>query len=168
MKIAVISDIHDNLPNLEKTLLWSKDNQAEKIICCGDVTNSETLAILSQQFSGQIYLVQGNCEIYKEEEIEEYKNVINLEKYGCFVLANDIQVGVCHEPEYIAKAMSLMPRKQTEKIIFYGHTHQPWEETRNSVRILNPGTVAGTFSKPTFAFWDTNTKKIDLIRIELI
>jgi len=37
MKIAIISDSHDNIPNIEKFLTWAKDNQVEMIIHCGDI-----------------------------------------------------------------------------------------------------------------------------------
>ena len=37
MKIAIISDTHDNVPNLEKFLAWAKENKIEQIIHCGDL-----------------------------------------------------------------------------------------------------------------------------------
>ena len=64
MKIAIISDIHDNLVNLKKCLDWCGQNGAEAVICCGDVTNGETLAFLRDNFRGPIHLVRGNMEIY--------------------------------------------------------------------------------------------------------
>ncbi|MBI4779624.1 metallophosphoesterase family protein, partial [Candidatus Falkowbacteria bacterium] len=46
MKFLIISDIHDNLINLEKCLNWGRDREIVNAICCGDVVNSETLAYL--------------------------------------------------------------------------------------------------------------------------
>ncbi|MCK4745114.1 metallophosphoesterase family protein, partial [Candidatus Parcubacteria bacterium] len=50
MKVAIISDIHDNIPNLKKGLAYCAENNIEKIFCCGDVTNSETLKFLADNF----------------------------------------------------------------------------------------------------------------------
>ena len=42
MLIAIISDIHDNIPNLKKVLDYCRENKVEKIICCGDLATLET------------------------------------------------------------------------------------------------------------------------------
>ena len=69
--IVIISDLHDNLVNLEKCLKWCSDNEISKIICCGDVTNDETLELLAGGFAGEIFLVRGNADIYDEEKIKK-------------------------------------------------------------------------------------------------
>ncbi len=73
MKFLVISDIHDNLVNLEKCLNWGRAREINDAICCGDVVNAETLANLAENFN-IIYLVRGNLEIYDEVEINKYNN----------------------------------------------------------------------------------------------
>jgi uncharacterized protein len=157
MLLAVISDIHDNLANLRKCLAWCKDNKVEKIICCGDVANSETLQILSEEFKGEIFIVCGNMEIYEEAEVADYKNFT----YGCRTAVFRIdgkKVGVCHEPFLIDKLLA----GEKCDIIFYGHTHKPWIETKNGIQIVNPGTLGGVFSQATFATWDTESGKLEL------
>jgi uncharacterized protein len=157
MKIAVISDIHDNLPNLKKCLAWCQKNQVKKLICCGDVTNSETLEILSEGFRGEIFIVCGNIELYQEAEVADYKNYT----FGCRTAVFEIdgkKVGVCHEPFLIDKVLA----KEKCDIVFYGHTHKPWMETRKGVPVVNPGTLGGVFSQATFATWDTKSGKLEL------
>ena len=70
MLIAIISDIHDNLANLEKCLNWAKANNCGELICPGDITNSETLQFLAHHFSGPIHLVKGNMELYAPTQQE--------------------------------------------------------------------------------------------------
>jgi len=53
-------------------------------------------------------------------------------------------------------------------LIFYGHDHKPWEKLVGQTKMLNPGTLAGMFSKPTFAIYDTATDKAQLILLEKI
>jgi hypothetical protein len=59
MKIAIVSDIHDNQVNLKKCLGWLEKEEIKGMIYCGDITNNETLDILAKGFPGKIYLVKG-------------------------------------------------------------------------------------------------------------
>jgi uncharacterized protein len=157
MKLAVISDIHDNLVNLNKFLAWCRENSLEKIICCGDVTNGETLGILAEEFGKEIFLVRGNMEIYDEEEIGPYQNYT----YGGQLAVWEIggkKIGVCHEPFLIDQVLA----KGKCEIIFYGHTHKPWIEEKNGIQLVNPGTLGGVFTRATFAFYDTASGKLEL------
>jgi predicted phosphodiesterase len=74
------------------------------------------------------------------------------------------KVGVCHEPYLMDNFLD------SDKLdyIFYGHTHKPWSEKRNSTFIFNPGTLGGVFQKATFAVWDTSSNKVELKLLEKI
>jgi putative phosphoesterase len=157
MKMAIISDIHDNLPNLKKCLFWCQENKIEKIICAGDVTNSETLQILSVEFKGEIFLIRGNADIYDEDEIVAYDNIYYGGRFAIFEIAG-IKVGVCHEPIFFGEVLS----KGDCNIIFYGHTHKPWIEIKKGVQTVNPGTLGGVFTPATFSFWDTTSGQLEL------
>lgn len=161
MKIAIISDIHDNLVNLEKCLNWCEKEKIKHLICCGDITNSETLEFLSNKFAKQIYLVQGNIEIYDEREVERFNNIEYFGKIGKTELGGKT-IGICHEPYIIDKVL----KKWKCDIIFYGHTHRPWQEERNGIKAINPGTLAGMFSKATFAVYDTENRSLELKLLE--
>jgi hypothetical protein len=163
MKIAIISDIHDNLVNLKKCLGWCADNLVEKIICCGDVANGETLEIISRRFAGEIFLVRGNMEIYEEAEIAPLKNYTYGGRTALWEIGGK-KVGVCHEPFLIKEVLA----KGSPNIVFYGHTHKPWIETKNGVQIANPGTLGGVLSRATFAFWDTETGRLELKILDLL
>ena len=154
MKFLIISDIHDNLVNLEKCLNWGRNQGIENAVCAGDVVNSDTLAYLAKNFK-TIYLVRGNLEIYDEAEVGQYKNIKYLGRFGVFEIDGKT-VGLYHEPWFIKKvaAHCHAPLKKCD-IIFYGHTHRPWLEEKNGVMMANPGTLGGVFFKATFAVWDS-------------
>lgn len=160
MKLAIISDIHDNLVNLKKCLDWCRENKVEEMICCGDVTNNETLQFLSQNFFGPIHLVRGNMEIYYDEEVESYKNVKYYGRTGR-VKIGDKFFGLCHEPFLIEDVQKLGDCE----IIFYGHTHKPWEELQNGVKIVNPGTLGGVFQRATFAVWEDGSLTLKILEL---
>ncbi|MEK7202861.1 MAG: YfcE family phosphodiesterase [Patescibacteria group bacterium] len=163
MKILIISDIHDNMENLKKCLQWGKNQSIENVICCGDITNSETLKYLSENFFGKINLVKGNMEIYEETEIKLYKNINYLGLFGVAEFT-DKKIGICHKPELIAKIKKL----DYCDFIFYGHTHQPDIKECGKTTIVNPGTLGGVFFKASFGVLDTAINKLELKILELI
>lgn len=163
MLLAIISDIHDNLTNLEKCLRWCGENKIEELICCGDMTNSETLKYLSRNFFGRIHLVRGNIEIYDKEEVEKYRNIAYCGRIGYFSI-NGKHIGLCHEPYLIKKVLELGECD----IIFYGHTHKPWESLSSGVKAINPGTLGAVFQKATFAVWNSESGELELKLLELL
>jgi uncharacterized protein len=187
MIIAVISDIHDNLVNLKKCLSWCAENKIEKIICCGDVCNGETLGVLAMYNSsfakdgqavedgsgGSIYLVRGNMELYEEDELIAYPSIVNGDRTAVWEIGGKI-IGVCHEPFLIRELFSKiksgesLDKNRKFAIIFYGHTHKPWIENRENTLIVNPGTLGGVFSRATFAVYDTEKIEPELKILDLI
>lgn len=162
MKFLVISDIHDNLVNLEKCLNWGRGEEITNAICCGDVVNSETLAYLSEKFK-TIYLIRGNMEIYGEAEIDGYKNINYLGRFGVFEIDGKT-VGLCHEPWHINNVLKIKPCG----LIFYGHTHEPWIEDKDGITTANPGTLGGVLNKASFAVWDSADNKLELKILEIL
>lgn len=164
MKIGIISDIHDNLDNLHKFLNWANKEKLQTILCAGDVTNEETVETLAEEFLGTIYLVAGNAELYDPRVLNDNKNVVYLGRSGVFSIAG-YTVGLCHEPYFIEK---LLEKRPDLEMIFYGHTHKPWLEQENGIKIINPGTLGGVFYKASFAVWDNEKEKIELKILDLI
>lgn len=160
MMIAIISDLHDNLVNLEKCLNWCHQQSIKHLICLGDVTNSESLATLYQNFPGKIFLIQGNAEIYQTEELKNFPRITDCGRYGKMEI-NNLKIGLVHEPFFINQ---LLQENKNIKFdfIFHGHTHKPWLEEKNNIKIANPGTLGGVFMTASFAVLNSETKKLDL------
>lgn len=161
MLLAVISDSHDNIPNIIKALAVVKEQKIAAIIHCGDISTPETVEYLSKNFGDEIYFVVGNM-----EDKRLINNFPAIENCHCLGETGEIEldglkIGFTHQPE---KAKKLAATGQYE-IIFYGHTHQPWEENYLSARLLNPGNLAGLFYKATFAIYDTEKRKAELVII---
>ena len=164
MKIAIISDTHDNVPNLEKALAWMKDNNIGQLIHCGDLCAPAILAaVLAPNFAGPIHMVFGNVEDRELtlKKAEDFPRVRHYGDAGETEIAGK-KMAFVHFPE---KAKELAASGRYD-FVFYGHTHQPWEETIEQTRLVNPGTLAGLFSKATFAVYDTATDKLELKILE--
>ena len=168
MKIAIISDTHDNIPNIEKFLAWAKKNKIEKIIHCGDIASAETVNLLSRNFNGEILIAFGNMDANYRQHISDlsgtWPNVALLDDIGRTIIEN-INIAFCHFPEQ-AKELAQSGKYH---LVFYGHTHKPWMETLpNNSQLINPGTLGGVFQKACFAVYNTVTKKLELKILETL
>jgi len=105
-------------------------------------------------------------EIYDESEVERYDNIEYLGRIGKIKSGGRL-IGACHEPYLIDKIME-SNRGAPCDAVFYGHTHKPWEEMKNGVKIINPGTSGGVFAKATFAVYNTDTNAAELKILELL
>ncbi len=159
MLIVIVSDIHDNLPNLKKCLNWCQNNKIEKIIFCGDATTIETIDYLASEFSGQIFITNGNAEIYSNSELQRYKNIGYYQEIGIIKIAN-LNIGFCHQLEKIN--LILKAKKNDLDFIFYGHTHRPTLKKNKNTIIANPGNLAGSGYQASFATLNTDNKKLEL------
>jgi len=162
MKIAIISDIHNNTVNLERCLNWCNREKIEAIICCGDVDNADTIDFLAKHFKGLINLLMGNVDNYDEAIINNYHNIKFYDRKGGKLLINGKRVGFCHEPYHIKHLF----HQAKFDLVFYGHTHKPWESEENGVRLINPGTLGGVFYMASFAVWDSIEDKLELKILE--
>ncbi len=158
MHLAIISDLHDNLINLKQCLDWCKESKIQKIICCGDVGNQETILYLSANFSGEIFLVEGNAETY---QLEDLKPLTNIKFFGLLgkIETENLNIGFCHKEKDIPGL--LIDNSQLD-FIFYGHSHKPWLEKMGKTMMANPGNLAGIFFAPTFAVLNTENKHLEL------
>lgn len=159
MKLAIISDIHDNILNLKKCLKICKDEEVKKIICCGDVGNFETLEYLSLNFPGEIFLISGNAETYNEKDINILNN-INFQGLLGYCRLKNLYIGFCHRPIDIKELIKNSKHKLD--YIFYGHTHKPWLDKKNNTTHINPGNLGGIYYQATFALFDLQSNNLQL------
>jgi len=159
MKIAIISDTHDNLENLKKFFSFAKKAKIKVLIHCGDVSNGETLREIEKHFR-KIYLCLGNTDI-KDALFKEAKKTKIFEKEGRIKIKN-LKIGFCHAFDYKNKNLTYLD------FYFFGHTHWPFLKKEENCFLANPGNLAGLYYKATFAILDTKTKKLELKILEKI
>lgn len=163
MKIAIISDVHNNEVNLKKVLDFCAKEKIKTIICCGDLASQEALHFVTKNFSGDFYYTFGNMDddyLREFEHIKEYKNVKIFHNFGEAKIDGK-KIAFVHYPNVAGK----LAESERYDFVFHGHTHKPWEESIGQCKILNPGNVAGELYLPTFAVWDTNNDKFELIHV---
>lgn len=173
MLLAIISDTHDNIPNLTKVLDYCRENKIEKLIHCGDLAEIETLDFLKENFAGDIFWTFGNMDHGHSADYPfadgKYRSINIFSKHGEIEIANK-KIAFVHYPDYARK----LAEEGKFDFVFYGHTHKPWTEKIQGENIngnikecemLNPGNVSNQIYSPTFAVYDSLTEKFSLIRI---
>jgi uncharacterized protein len=160
MKIAVISDSHDNLPNLSKAVNWIRREKIKLIIHCGDVSKYDFLKEALGSFKGRFFLAKGNC------DIEDFTGIPKSKIFDSFgmVKIGGRKIAFTHFP----KTADELAKENKYDVVFYGHDHKPWVKKTGRTRVANPGNLAGVFYKSTFAVYDTKTGKLSLEILERI
>jgi len=167
MNVAVLSDVHDNIWNLQKAIKLIKGN-VKAIIFCGDMCAPSTTAILAKA-NLPTYLCLGNV---NEDHIAMYQK--GGKKFTWFALSQqygDIKLGgrkiaFCHYP----KLAELLAKTEEHDAVFYGHNHLVSNTKVGKTILVNPGCVCGFNGDktipPTFANYNTETNSVEIIKIE--
>jgi putative phosphoesterase len=157
MKIAVFSDIHDNLARWREAAGIIKSEGIRAGICCGDVGDLETLQEIAKSFD-QIYLAFGNLDYHIKDKTEFFPESVEWFKdFGDFEI-DGVKIALVHN-QHTAKELA---KSDNYDIVFYGHMHTPWEDKAGGTVLLNPGEIAGQYGKPSFCIYDLKKMKAEL------
>lgn len=164
MLLAILSDSHDHEPNLRTALGYCAAKGITELLHCGDVAGRDTLELLAKNFRGTAHVVAGNAD-YDPGAFTELANAHpSLHFYGEVgqLTTPEGKIAWCHHPP---RALELA-RTGRYQAVFHGHTHTPWEQRVGDCPVINPGTLAGTYSRATFAVYDTATRTAKLIVLD--
>ncbi len=159
MKFAIISDTHDNIKNANKAIDWLNKEKIGFLLHCGDICSQETTDEITKNFKGEVKFVRGNGDY----DLENVPETMELELGGnpsTGLRARKIFFN--HYPD-VAREMAESGKYD---LVFYGHTHRPWEDKVGNCRMINPGEIAGQRFKPTFAIYDTEHDVLELKILE--
>lgn len=168
MKIAILSDIHDHIWNLEKVLKQIKENKVETIIFCGDMCAPFTAGILGSA-KLPTYACLGNGDedhIKMKEKGGENINWTPLaDEYGTIELADE-KIAFCHYP----RLGELLAKSSEFDMVFHGHTHEARDKKYGSTILVNPGAVCGIQEGKSgiasYAIYDTQTNSTKIIELK--
>lgn len=160
MKIAVISDIHDDLEKLKFVLSEVEAMGIDTIICCGDLCAPFVGKCLAEDFKGDVYTVFGNTADRENTPKlnQKYDNFNHMGDVGEVELGNH-RIGWVHYPE-IAEEMA---KSGVYDFVFHGHTHLKRAEMFGDCLLLNPGEIRGYRYPPHYAIVDLETKEYNFI-----
>ena len=161
MKVAVLSDCHDRLENLQKVLDQIQD--AEVALFCGDYCAPFTLKMLASGFSGPVHSVLGNNDgdVFLMLTIAQQAGNVTFHQPMASLELGGRRVAVVHYPEF-GQALALSGQYDA---VFSGHNHTAEAQMVGETLWGNPGEVMGRFGQPSFGIYDTENNSFEIRRV---
>ncbi len=161
MHIAILSDSHDNVWNLEKAL--KKLGDAEMLIFLGDFCAPFSLKQIADAFPGAIHCVPGNNDgdMFLLMKIASAAGNVTFYNPVGTLEAGGRKIAFAHYPE-IAEGLAATGKYDA---VFSGHTHVFMEERIGETLWVNPGEIMGRFGEPSFVLYDTGSGTIERVMI---
>jgi len=161
MKIGIISDSHDHVKNIRKSLQIFREQNVDYVLHLGDFINPNSIkeflniklvGIFGNNDGDKFRLIGAFHEIGGEIKGDFYEFEADNLKFACY-----------HGTEpHIVDALIAC---QKYDVFLYGHTHQCVNKTVKKTMVLNPGTAHGFHERATIMIFDTNTKRADLFAL---
>jgi putative phosphoesterase len=137
MRLGIVSDIHDNLPNLEAAIAFLNTG-ADVLLCCGDLCSPFVMDVL-RKFTGPVHIIFGNndADLFRitkksDSRLQVHGEFIELELAGRKIAANhfdNIAVPIARSGGY--------------DLVCFGHNHRISRATVNGTLAINPGPIFG-------------------------
>ena len=160
MRIAILSDTHDNIWVLAQLLAGL---QADTLLFCGDFCAPFTLAQIAEGFRGPVHVVFGNNDGDKllMSQVASRFSHVTLHGDLAELELDGRKVVVSHYPQ-IGRALA---RSGVYDLVCYGHNHESTVEQVGSTVLVNPGEVMGRFGRSTYAVYDSATGRAAILEV---
>lgn len=174
MNIAVLSDSHDHIWNLEK-VVNKISGKVDAYIHCGDLIAPFIPEIL-KKINAPGFICLGN----NDEDHIAMKNIggdsmswISVGQQFGEIELDGRKIAYTHYP----KLGELLAKSGDYDAVFHGHTHKAANKMIGSTLLLNPGAICGITSAVIFgekkkhdpasyAVYDTKTNSAEIIKIK--
>lgn len=166
MKIAIISDIHDNFHNIILALKDIKKRKVNQIIFLGDFINGGIAKVLAES-PIPIFAIWGNNDgdktMITKTSLHEKSNLTVSENIYDFLEFDNRKIFITHYPD-LAKPMA---KTGIYDAVFYGHNHKKNEDKIGDCLVVNPGEIsAHKTGVATFVIYDTKKNNVDFIELK--
>lgn len=165
MKIAILSDIHDQLPQLKKALVAIQDTDA--LLFCGDLCSPFVIKALGEGYAKPIHVVFGNNDGDHFRITQNSKTYPHIQLHGelAELTFDKVRFGINHF-DNIARVLAESGRYD---VICFGHNHQFEFSQAGNCQLINPGEVYGGLTgNSTLAIFDTETRTPQRIDLPLL
>lgn len=165
MKIAVISDIHDNAHNLVLALRDIGGRGVEKIFFLGDFINNGIARMLAAS-PVPVFAVFGNNDgdraALTRTSLSEGSSLMLSENVYHILEEEGKRVFLSHYPD-IALSMA---KSGDFDAVFYGHNHDRYEERVGECLLANPGEIGGhKTGTATYLLYDTRRDEVEFVEL---
>jgi putative phosphoesterase len=163
MRVAILSDIHDNIPKLRAALGGLKGVGA--VLCLGDLCSPFIVKELGEGFRGPLHVVFGNNDGDRYRIAEVAKEYPHIQIHGEYAdLEIDGRSFSLNHYDDIARAIAATGKHD---VVCHGHSHRLVIERKGSTLVVNPGEIFGLLSgKSTFVIYDTQTGEAERVDVD--
>jgi hypothetical protein len=158
MRIAILSDIHDNLWNLAAAISAVRDCDA--LLCCGDLCSPFVVDELAR-FPRDVHIVFGNNDADLFRITGKAAKKPNIHLHGeLFQAEFDGKRFAMNHFDYLARPLA---KSGDYDVVCFGHNHEFEVTSSGAYLLINPGPIMGAkFSTgawqdvhPTLVVYDT-------------
>jgi len=163
MKIGIISDTHDNIDNILKSVREFNNRQVDLVLHAGDFVSP----IAVESFAGiKLVGILGN----NDTDIPGLTSAFDK-------IHGELK-GEIYEGEYdglklvlyhgtISSKRDFLIKSGKYDLVIYGHTHRKTTDTIGRTVVVNPGTAKGWIFgfNATIAICDTSTRNIEFVNL---
>jgi len=162
MKIGIISDSHDNLANIIRSIRVFRDKRVDFVLHLGDYVNPNSV----KAFRGiKLIGIFGNNDGDRFRLMNAFKEIGGEIKGDFYEFNEDGLRFACYHGTEPQLRDALIECERYD-IVLYGHTHECVDKTKGNTRILNPGTAHGFGDRATIMVFDTESQQVEVIDIE--
>lgn len=159
MVVGIISDTHDHMENIRKTIRIFKEREVRVLLHAGDFVSPFTWRAF-KDFEGEIFGVFGN---------NDGDRVLLKKMYGDRIQQQirkiEIQgkkIALMHEPQMIEE----LALSGEIDLLVYGHMHEIDIRKINDTLIINPGEACGwLYGKATLVLLELDTLEPEVITL---
>lgn len=161
MKIAVISDTHDNKNAIQEIIKSVNSEGISIVIHAGDHISPFTIDWMSEM-KAKVFGVAGNNDGEKELLKKKYMDHGWAFSYNTLVVNLGAPIIVTHGTDQ--RIVEALIKSGEYKVVIAGHLHKPIIEYYNEVLYLNPGEACGYLTgKRTYAILKMPEKTVEII-----
>jgi len=138
MRIGVVSDTHNNMPNVRKIVALFNDSGVERVVHTGDITQGKVLHAFSSLDAPMVGVFGNN-----DHDAEELCNIgsalgISLFHPPLFLNWHQRRILVVHDPRELDHHLD-----GSVHVALHGHTHLHNHHESEQGIVFNPGECAG-------------------------
>lgn len=161
MKIGIIADTHDNLPQIKKAVEIFNQEKVELVLHAGDFVSPFT-CLEFKNLNCPLKGVFGNNDGDKIYLQEKFKGIGELFPEPYKTNINHKNIIMLH----IEKLIDALAESQKYEVIIYGHTHRTDLRKIGKTIIVNPGECGGWLTgKSTIALLDLEKLEAKIINL---
>ena len=145
MRIGVVSDTHNHLPNVSRIVEILNDAGVDRVIHTGDITQEKTLVALAR-LEAPLHAVYGNNDLPERDTLESAAQRLGIQLCDPPLELDweGRRLWVVHDPRDFESSLPAAQRQgAAPALILHGHDHRYRLEERGCTVVFNPGECAG-------------------------